>query len=116
MSQKYICNNCGCVFDEDTAGESTEYEGEGVMRGPIHYMACPECGCDDEYTEAEECELCGKVYDRDEMIFTGDEWACRKCAESFATAYVMKWGITDELQAANDAREMRLKKIRALWR
>ena len=55
---KYICENCGEVFDEDEIKEVYTMEGEGVMRGPLYdHDECPHCGSED-ISEARECIAC----------------------------------------------------------
>lgn len=54
---KYICDDCGAIFDEDDVGlveQPTEYD-NGVD-GAWYDRVCPECGSEDfyEYTENEE--------------------------------------------------------------
>ena len=55
---KYICENCGEVFDEDEIKAVYYDEGEGVMRGPLYdHDECPHCGSED-ISEARECIAC----------------------------------------------------------
>ena len=55
---KYICENCGEVFDEDEVKAVYYDEGEGVMRGPLYdHDECPHCGSED-ISEARECIAC----------------------------------------------------------
>lgn len=77
--QKYICYDCGEVFDEDEAG--TMYDdpspaGVGLPSGSIAYMVCPHCGSD-YYGEAKECPLCGEYHE-------GSELFCEDCRHKIA--------------------------------
>ena len=84
---RYICNECGCVFDDDEAGTITEYEGEGVMRGPIYYSCCPECRSED-FSEAKECDMCGEYAEKEDgMLEVNDFWFCLECAKDVHDAY-----------------------------
>lgn len=56
---KYICEDCGTIFDEDDVGlieQPTEYD-NGVD-GAWYDRVCPECGSEDfyKYREPEEEE------------------------------------------------------------
>jgi len=56
---KYRCCNCGCIFDEDEAGERVEHEEFWGAIVPITYMTCPECDediSDEEIISDEEVE------------------------------------------------------------
>lgn len=57
---RYKCPYCGCIFDEDEAGQRTEHEEFWGSPCSIVYNTCPECDediCDeDEYTEEDEEE------------------------------------------------------------
>ena len=111
----YKCD-CGCVFREDEAGSYYEMEGEGVMRGPIYYMCCPECGSDN-YEEAEDCMECTEYFQKDELIYLETEviWGrkdeyhyARFCPDCFKKikAQIAKgideWGIKEEVEEMKD--------------
>ena len=116
MTQMYICMDCGTVFDEENSGCYTEYYGEGVMRGPVHYMVCPKCKSDD-YNEAQECCACGEYYDSEnDMIHVDDCWYCEKCAGEVAGEYLFKWGYTDTAKYSVEAYNKRFEKIKAMSR
>jgi hypothetical protein len=56
---RYICCDCGKIFDEEEAGSYQEYRGE-FWGSPCYepMMCCPRCNSDefDEYEEPEEEE------------------------------------------------------------
>ena len=54
---KYICDDCGSIFDEDDVGlreEPTEYD-NGV-NGAWYTRVCPECGSEEIYEYNKESE------------------------------------------------------------
>ena len=53
------CGNCNAVFDELDVAHIREDYGEV-------FACCPNCGSSDIY-ETEECKLCGKEFDEDEL-------------------------------------------------
>ena len=67
----YKCCDCGHTFDEDDAGSYAEWEGEGVMRGQIYFMCCPECGSD-AFEDADECMECGEIYSLEDELTVFD--------------------------------------------
>ena len=72
---KYICGDCGEVFDEDEIKEVYYDEGEGVMRGPLFdHFECPECG-NEVYDEAVHCPVCEEYYN-------GEEDYCENCQKA----------------------------------
>ena len=79
MNNRYYCSDCGAIFDESDSGTYTEIEGEGVMRGEIHYMCCPECGSD-SLEDAAMCEYCGEWFREEELERDLDgEYICEEC-------------------------------------
>ena len=70
MGMKYICEDCGCILDEEWVvfqeDRDTGYK----------WIECPHCKSDD-LSEAHECRECGKVV-RDEDLCEG---VCEDCFE-----------------------------------
>ena len=90
--KKYICGQCGHVFDADDLETVYQWDGEGVMRGrhPVEDI-CPDCGGD--VYEAEECCCCGEDFDKEnDMIEVDDFWYCKECARHIYEAYFDAWG------------------------
>ena len=72
--EKYMCCNCGHIFDPEDA--ATHYQPAGEFWGmPVSepFDACPECGSDDldtieqPYEECEENEDCNGQCDQCEL-------------------------------------------------
>ena len=99
MSDKYICLDCGHVFNADEAGSYREWIGEDRYEsnssGWMYYDACPECGST-EMAEAECCDFCGEYDDKDEMLHVGDSTMCRDCAREIYEAYWQAWGYAEK--------------------
>lgn len=78
---KYICADCGAVFDEYDAECNTYRQyNDGVCIDEVEYGACPNCGSED-ICEAVECAICGEWYADGELI--GD--VCKECLEAATT-------------------------------
>lgn len=81
---KYICRNCGELFDEPRGYT----ERHGLETGPYeHLTCCPVCGGD--YEEASECEVCGCVLPLSEVCLAEDLdgrdlQVCHDCADELA--------------------------------
>lgn len=79
--EKYVCAECGEIFDEDEA--KTIYErdtGEGGYGNVIwSYDLCPFCGSED-LEEARECPICGEYHG-------GESDVCDTCLEDIETAW-----------------------------
>ena len=88
---KWICSDCGAVFDDDDADVSYEWIGEGVMGGyrPMETL-CPECGSDC-LEEAKECDNCGEWFDATDMIDVDGVKYCKECAQAVVDAFNAKW-------------------------
>ncbi len=98
MSQDYICFDCGTVFDKSEAGHEVDYR-DWLTGATLTFMVCPNCGSDD-FLEAEECCECNGHFAKDyDMILSGEYWYCKECAERIASDVIMKWGMTEELEA-----------------
>jgi len=96
MSDKYYCDNCGEVFDEEDSGVIYEWEGEGVMRGERAVgMCCPKCGSED-LGEAQECVWCGESYAEEDMLKIDGDWFCKECLDNIVNAYTTKWKIEEK--------------------
>ena len=78
--EMFKCLDCGAVFSEDESGTISEWEGEGVMRGQLHYMCCPECRSED-IAEAYECGECGECFTKEEGTEIDGEFFCDECAK-----------------------------------
>lgn len=79
---KYICADCGAVFDEYDAGCNVYRQyNDGVCVDKAEYCACPNCGSED-LCDAVECAICGEWYAGCELI--GD--VCKECLEAAATS------------------------------
>ena len=82
----YICLNCSRVFEEPKI--DNEKIGECFGRDVYEETgSCPYCGCD--YTEAEQCEICGEFYYPSDLV----EGICTYCADcmksDFDTCYLV---------------------------
>ena len=78
---KYVCLECGEVFDYNDAKYDVEYDSGEGSRGGIVYstMICPVCGSED-VEEAKECPVCGEYHGAEDDI-------CDDCAEEIKTAW-----------------------------
>ena len=72
---KYICKNCGRVFDEDEFGSWTEGHGEV-------WFGCP--SCNGEFELAEQCSICEEYFAEDELIGNS---LCKKCLELYSNEF-----------------------------
>ena len=96
--QEYICYDCGTVFNEFEAGRKVDYR-DALSGATLSFMVCPNCLSED-FAEAEECCECNGNFARDDdMILSGEYWYCKECAERIASDVLMKWGMTEELEA-----------------
>ena len=57
----YICLKCGETFDIEDMHKMPSFTVDGWTRYEYE-NSCPECGSED-FTEAEECEICGIMCD-----------------------------------------------------
>lgn len=76
---KYICTECGDIFDEPHEYE----ESHGFTHGPYEkFSVCPYCG-QPGYEECIECDKCGKpmaVSEANVVMIDGHEAkVCNKC-------------------------------------
>lgn len=80
--EKYVCVECGEVFDKDQAEYYVERDtGEGGY-GNVMYsaMLCPVCGSED-IDDAKFCPVCGEWHGREDDII------CEDCAKDIETAW-----------------------------
>lgn len=78
---KYICADCGAVFDEYDAECNTYRQyNDGVCIDEAEYSACPNCGSED-LCDAVECAICGEWYADSKLI--GD--VCEECLKAATT-------------------------------
>lgn len=74
--EKFICLECGNIFDEPEYWE--EYRGECFGTPAYETMhGCPDCG--GAYVETYRCEACGAWIDTDTYVEIGDEKYCENC-------------------------------------
>lgn len=76
----YICNRCGCLFDEDHAEYDVVRQDFGATET---YMVCPCCG-DDDFETAVYCERCGEPKRNGELR---GGYYCAECFEEMSTPY-----------------------------
>ena len=95
---KYVCSECGEIFDEDEA--KTIYErdtGEGGYGSVIwSYDVCPFCGSED-LEEARECPICGEWHDPD----SGE--LCEDCKKDIKALWL---NLLENLPDSADANEV----------
>lgn len=81
---KYICLECGAVFDENEIIEViVGHHPWGETTAAEWGCACPECEST-EISEAIECESCGKWFPADEAEYhpITEETICYDCADN----------------------------------
>lgn len=71
----FLCHNCDATFMEPNVSKWIEPHGE-----PWCEWICPECGSAD-FTEMEECCICGEEFDPDELT----NGCCDECFEKMLT-------------------------------
>lgn len=82
----YYCNDCGEYFEEsdNSFRYETEYHGELGSEAEhfpelVKYLVCPHCGSE-EWSHADECELCGKP-------FHAPSYYCPDCISAVGKAF-----------------------------
>lgn len=81
-----ICNNCGCVFDEDEARveQDKDYVNNGLGMECVrcdNILHCPNCDSQD-IEEAKECPVCGEYFYPDSMYDV-----CNNCIDNAKDDY-----------------------------
>lgn len=77
---KYICVDCGCVFDEDEMGTYTEHHPYGMGYAEEVFGCCPMCKGD--FTEAERCDECGEYFAKEDL----EDGFCEECLKELEEA------------------------------
>lgn len=73
---KYVCLDCGEVFDEDRI--NTWEETHGLHCGPYEQRSgCPYCG--GSYVEAHLCDACGEYINTETYVEIDDKRYCECC-------------------------------------
>lgn len=81
MSDLYICNDCGEVFDRPKHTHNGGYYDED-------WCECPSCASTD-YDPAEKCEICGEILQEKKMLYGLCPSCVSKAADKDAARYVM---------------------------
>lgn len=73
MDVRYICLECGRVFDEPK-----QYT-ESTPGGLYHYPACPSCG--GSYRPARQCWVCMEWENEEKCDYIDDAYICEECQQ-----------------------------------
>ncbi len=79
MEEKYICLECGEIFD-DPKKYSEDLTPSGAFEGGsfIHeYYACPYC--EGAYRQAVRCDICGEYVNEEKIEIIDKDYLCSKC-------------------------------------
>lgn len=76
MSKYFHCEECGCVFSEESA--KTVWDGDG--RVTMEYYACPECRST-ALADMTNCRICGALIRDTEDYCDKCKWEVRKVWE-----------------------------------
>jgi len=91
----YVCNRCGCTFDENEAFYEEFRHDEVPWGGKELFMTCPDCGAAD-FEDAAYCTRCGRP------IKYGDlrgGYYCDECMEEITDIYHEHQFIRSEIDA-----------------
>jgi hypothetical protein len=70
----YFCLDCGSLFETP----KKYIETHGLDTPPYEeWVGCPDCGGD--YTQTEQCHLCGEWITGEYIILRGDTFICEDC-------------------------------------
>lgn len=94
---KYICVDCGHIFEEGEAGVREEYHPYGSTTATERIAVCPVCGGD--FEEAGICKCCGGAFYADDLIA---HYYCKECVEDNMTEANMKKYIETDLYSFAD--------------
>ena len=76
--RKFICCDCGRIFDEDEVATWKESRGEYWGEPCYETMSgCPSCQCD--YVETYECACCGEWIEGSYIKLESGERICENC-------------------------------------
>lgn len=91
---KYICVDCGHIFEEGEEATIVEHHPYGDTTADEYIAVCPICGGD--FEEAGICKCCGGAFYEDNLIA---HYYCKECVEDYMTEENMKKYIKEDLDA-----------------